>query len=52
MASGGGGVGEKNTPSPLPTDGENVIQDPVASQQELLITEIESADGHLVNVLR
>ena len=36
----------------LPADGENVSHDQTASQQELLITEIESADGHLVNVLR
>jgi len=42
---------DKNTGS-LPTESENVSHDPTASQQELLITEIESADGHLVNVLR
>ena len=33
-------------------DGEVGSLDPVAAQQELLITEIESADGHVANVLR
>ena len=36
----------------LVSDGEALQQDPVAQQHELLVSEIESTDGHLGTALR
>jgi hypothetical protein len=36
----------------LVNDGEAIQQDPIAQQHELLVSEIESTDGHLGTALR
>jgi hypothetical protein len=36
----------------LVSDGEAIQQDPVAQQHELLVSEIESTEGHLGTALR